>query len=128
MYKNVISISSINVSFIPIIFDAQKNTKLLEHDVDQENIYSVPSNEISHIFDNLDNLDFLQEKFDELREKEIDGNITEFETILLYEIIEKQILKFPNPHLPLDHDEAIKAVKKFQTIEKQLKRRHKNRN
>lgn len=86
----------------------------------------LPQSDLDQILSNFNDLDFLNKKFDELREKEIDGHITDVEKILLYEVLEKRILEFPNPHVPSDHEEAIKAFKGFQTLEKNFRKTHKN--
>ena len=74
----------------------------------------------------MNNLCFLIEKFDELREKERNGNISNFEQIL-YEIIEKKIPDLPNPHFPSDHEEAINAINNFQVLKKQYNKKYKTK-
>ena len=130
MLENVFSISSNNASsFLPFIFERQEsiNQKEQYQTKQQEDIYYFPINEISQISNNLNDLSFLLEKFDELREKEVNGTITGFEQILLYEVIEKKISDFPNPHLPLDHEEAITAIKSFKLLKRQNNKKYKNK-
>ena len=76
-------LSNDTTSILPLIFDKQEGINLQEeYNTNQnKNIYSSPVNEINQIFNNLNILSFLIEKFDELREKEINGNITGFEQI-----------------------------------------------
>ena len=130
MLENVFSISSNNASpILPFIFESQESINLKEKykTNQEEDIYYFPKNQISQISNNLNDLSFLLEKFDELREKEINGNITEFEQILLYEVIEKQISDFPNPHLPSDHEEATTAIKSFKLLKRQNNKKYKNK-
>ncbi|MCZ0933249.1 MAG: hypothetical protein OXJ52_08880 [Oligoflexia bacterium] len=35
--------------------------------------------------------------------------------------------EFPNPHLPLDHEKAIGAIKEFQILERKFNRTHKSK-
>ena len=126
MYENVISILPGNESYTPSLsFDPIETSSLLKKNDSKEDIYLSSPSEINSIIDNFYNLDFLNEKFDELREKEINQKITEFEKFLLYEIIEQRIADFPNPYLPSDHKEAMDAVKKFKSLERKF---NKNRN
>ena len=118
MPENSFSISSNNTtSILPFIFDPPEIIDSREEYNKSE--YEIPINEISQIYNNLNNLSFLIDKFDELREKEINGNITSFEQILLHEVIEKKILDLPNSHLPSDHEEAISAINNFQMLKRQ---------
>ena len=128
MLENVFSISSKDTSSIlPLIFEKPESRVFPEkvNTSQEENIYYFPVNEISQISNNLNDLNFLIEKFDELREKEINGNITGFEQTLLYEVIEKKISEFPNPHLPSDHEEAITAIKSFKLLKRKNNKKNK---
>ena len=80
---------------------------------------------INFINRNWDNVDKLNEKFNELRRKEIEEKITMFEKCLLYDVIEIRILEFPNPYLPKDHEEGMKLVEKYSRIEKRFDRKYK---
>ncbi len=71
---------------------------------------------INYISRNWNNLDSLNAKSDELREKEKENTITEFEKCLLYDIIRNRILEFPNPYASPDYDEAIALSKKYEVI------------
>ena len=73
---------------------------------------------ISFIIRNWDNLDCLNEKFNELKEKESNNTISEFEKSLLNDVLKKRILEFPNPYLPLDYKEAIEMNRKYGILNK----------
>lgn len=79
---------------------------------------------INFINKNWDDVDKLNEKFDELREKETKETIAEFEEHLLYNVVEKRILEFPNPYLPEDHEEGLKLVEKYSQIERKFNRKY----
>ena len=68
---------------------------------------------MSFIDRNWGNLDCLNEKFDELREKEINNTISEVEKSILKDVLKKRILEFPNPYLPLDYKESVEMSKKY---------------
>ena len=70
-------------------------------------------------------MDKLNEKFDELWEKEKEEKISEFEEYLLYNVVEKRILEFPNPYLPEDHEEGMKLVEKYSQIKRKFNRKYK---
>ena len=126
MNENVISILPGSDSYILLLsFDSIETSSLPRENNIKEDIYFSLPGEINAIINNFYNLDFLNEKFDELREKEIDKKITEFEKFLLYEIIEKRIADFPNPYLLSDHKEAMDAVKKFKTLERNFNKKSK---
>ena len=74
---------------------------------------------MSFIIRNWDDLDCLNEKFNELREKEINNTISEFETSLLKDVLKKRILEFPNPYLPLDYKEAVEMSRKYGILKKE---------
>ena len=71
------------------------------------------------IIKNWDSLDCLNEKFNELREKEINNTISAFEKSLLRGALKKRILEFPNPYLPLDHKEAVEMSRKYGILKKE---------
>ena len=71
------------------------------------------ANHMNFIISNWDDLDCLNEKFNELREKEINNTISEFEKSLLRDVLKKRILEFPNPYLPLDYKEAVEMSRKY---------------
>ena len=74
------------------------------------------SNHMNFIIRNWDDLDCLNEKFNELREKEINNTISEFEKSLLRDVLKKRILEFPNPYLPLDYKEAVEMSRKYRVL------------
>ena len=123
MPENIISIlPKKNQSIHLLLFDFENISLFQKEDhVMKDNIYLSPFSEINSIIENFDDLDFFNKKFHELRTKEIDGHITEFEKILLYDIIEKRILEFPNPYLPKDHAQAMKAKKRYFHLKKEFK-------
>lgn len=71
------------------------------------------SNHLNFIIRNWDDLDCLNEKFNELREKENNNTLSEFEKSLLRDVLKKRILEFPNPYLPLDYKEAVEMSRKY---------------
>ena len=82
------------------------------------------ANHMSFIIRNWDDLDCLNEKFDELREKEINNAISEFEKSLLKDVLKKRILEFPNPYLPFDYEEGQKAIRKYKVLEREFNRKY----
>ena len=84
--------------------------------------------ELNFILERFHDISFLTEKFDELREKEINNTLTGFERILLYEVIEKRILEFPNPYLPSHHEKAENVIKKLDSLEKSFNKKYKKKN
>ena len=86
------------------------------------------ANHMSFIIRNWDDLNCLNEKFDELREKEIDNIISDFERDLMRNLLEKRISEFPNPHLPSDHKDAMDAIEKFRFLEGKLNKKTKYKN
>ena len=74
---------------------------------------------MSFIIKNWNNLDCLNEKFDELRKKEINNELSEFEKSLLKNVLKKRILEFPNPYLPPDHKEAVEMSRKYGILNKE---------
>ena len=126
MYRNAISISPGNNVGSVLSFDFTIGYLSREEQKEQnvhvayeyENDSSLmPFSEINFIIENFHDVDFLNKKFNELREKEIDNKITTFEKILLYDILEKRILEFPNPHLPSDHEKGMEIIKRYNLIE-----------
>lgn len=85
-----------------------------------------PESEIYSFYEYANDIDFLNKKFDELKEKEIDGTITNFEKVLLH-IVETQILKLPNPLVDQEHKEAMEEVKKFQLLKSQFNQKYSSR-
>ena len=120
MYRNAISISHGSIIHSVLHFDFA--TEYLSQEEEEVYTYEnevcpIPFSEMNSIIKNFNDVDFLNIKFDELRKKEIDNKITEFEKILLYEILEKRILEFPNPHLPSDHKKGMEIIKRYNLIE-----------
>ena len=74
---------------------------------------------MSFIIRKWDDLDCLNEKFNELREKEINNTISEFEKSLLKDVLKKRILELPNPYLPLDYKEAVEMSRKYGILKKE---------
>ena len=97
-----------------------------EQQIIYDEYFSLAS-DINSVFTNFENLDFLNEKFYDLKEKENEGHITEFEKLLLYEIIEKRILEIPNPYWPKDHEEGMEISKKYLRLEKEINRKHRKK-
>ena len=130
MPENIISIlPQKNQSIHSLLFDFENISLFQKEDhVMKDNIYLSPFSEINSIIENFDDLDFLNKKFHELRKKEIDEHITEFEKILLYDIIEKRILEFPNPYLPKDHKRAKEISNRYLRLEREFDRKYKKRN
>ena len=125
MNKNIIDISRRSEKHIPeFLFGFEKVSlfQIKDDTVAKDDVYLAPSSDIDSIAKNFYNLDFLTAKFHELREKEIDGHITDVEKILLYDIIEKRILEFPNPYLPKDHEQAMKARSRYLLLKKKFKK------
>ena len=78
---------------------------------------------MSFIIRNWNDLDCLNEKFNELREKEINNTLSEFEKSLLKDVLKKRILEFPNPYLPLDHKEAVEMSRKYGILKREGNRK-----
>ena len=115
MYNNVIQFSQTDQSSDLLFLEWRKFkiSKTKEYD-------NLPStNHMNFIIKNWHNLDCLNEKFNELREKEINNIISEFEKTLLKDVLKKRILEFPNPYLPPDHKKAIQMSKKYGILKKE---------
>ena len=80
---------------------------------------------LSSIQKNWDSVDFFEKKFDELKEKEMNGSLSEFEKKILYKVIEKRLLDFPNPFLPSDHEEIKQTKSEYQLIMSQFRKKYK---
>ena len=78
---------------------------------------------MSFIIRNWNDLDCLNEKFNELREKEINNTLSEFEKSLLRDVLKKRILEFPNPYLPLDHKEVVEMSRKYGILKREGNRK-----
>ncbi|MBC6415578.1 MAG: hypothetical protein GDA46_04215 [Bdellovibrionales bacterium] len=76
------------------------------------------------IRNNFDDIDFLNKRFDELREKEIDGKITDIEKHFLYEVLEKRIADFPNPYLPMDYEEGKSIAKRYKHLKREFHKKY----
>ncbi|MDE0118527.1 MAG: hypothetical protein OXM55_00775 [Bdellovibrionales bacterium] len=128
MYENTISILSGSSISSGLFFDfSAKFPSEKEEDIDENKIYlPIPYSEINSIFEKFHDIDFLNAKFDELKEKEIDNKITDFEQFLLYDILEKRILEFPNPYLPSDHEKGMAIIKRYNLIEEKEPERKNN--
>lgn len=129
MSDNIIFILPGNNKPVPTLFFDLENTPLSQREVGiiKDDIYPFLLSAINSVIENFDNLDFLNKKFDELREKETEGHITTFEKFLLYEIIEKRILEFPNPYLPKDHDRAMEISNRYLRLEREFDKKYKKR-
>ncbi len=89
-----------------------------------DNYDRLPIDHDSFINNNWNDLSLLNEKFYELREKEKNGDITDHEKNLLYNVIEKRILEFPNPYLSSDHKKNKEAMGQYLSLEREF---YKNR-
>ncbi len=101
--------------------DREKSDPMLE----KEYSFLPKESYVSFLTENWNNVDKLNEKFNELRRKEIEENITGLEKYLLYDVIEKRILEFPNPYLPKDYESGMKLVEKYLQIERKFDRKYK---
>ena len=81
---------------------------------------------LSSIQKNWDNVDFFENKFDELKKKEMNGSLNEFEKTILYKVIEKRLLDFPNPFLPSDHEEIKQTKSEYKLIMSQFRKKYKS--
>ena len=89
----------------------------------EDEVESTFKNEVDSITENLNDIEFLNEKFDDLREKEINNTLTELEKILL-STVEERILEFPNPYLPSDYKDGINTIKRIDALEKRFGKKH----
>ena len=118
MHKNTISIlnddklSPVLLSFKPSPLETKKVEDVY---VDRAGIL-LSNSEMASIIRNFNNFDFLNEKFDELREKEMEGTLTAFEKSLM-DVVVKKILELPNPYRPPDHEKGMALVRKYDLIE-----------
>ena len=90
-----------------------------------ENIFP-NNNEMYSIYENANDIDFLNKRFDELRERQIDNTITNFEKFLLY-VIEDRISKLPNPLMDEEHKKAMDEVRKFNLLKTQFNQKYKSK-
>ena len=129
MPENIIFILPGNKKYAPeFLFDFKDTFKSALFQKTEKDEYFSTASDLNIVIENFDNLDFLNKKFHELRKKEIDEHITEFEKILLYEVIEKRILEFPNPYLPKDHKRAMEISNRYLRLEREFDRKYKKRN
>ena len=130
MHENTISISignNVSSALLQFDFATEYLSQPEKYEYERDVYLSIPTSKINFIIDNFHDVDLLNIKFDELREKEINNNITEFEKILLYDVLEKRILEFPNPYLPSDHEKGMEIIRRYNLIEgKESRRNHKN--
>ena len=101
--------------------DREKSDPMLE----KEYSFLPKESYVNFLTENWNNVDKLNEKFNELRRKEIEEKITGLEKYLLYDVIEKRILEFPNPYLPKDYESGMKLVEKYLQIERKFDRKYK---
>lgn len=123
-----------NFSSISII--EEPNTSLDVFEIGDSNMMKIKTfiiedifpnnNEIYSIYENANNIDFLNKRFDELRERQIDNTITNFEKFL-FSVIEERILKLPNPLIDEEHKKAMDEVKKFNLLKTQFNQKYKSR-
>ena len=119
MRKNTISISHddksspVLLAFKPSPLDTKKVEDVY---FDKAGIL-LSNSEMTSIIRNFNNFDFLNEKFDELREKEMEGTITAFQKSLM-DVVVKKILELPNPYRPPDHEKGMALVIKYDLIER----------
>ena len=118
MRENTISISH-GDKLSPILFSFEpsplKKEETADVYVDKTGIL-LSNSEMASIIRNFNNFDFLNEKFDELREKEMEGTLTAFEKSLM-DVVVKKILELPNPYRPPDHEKGMALVRKYDLIE-----------
>ena len=81
---------------------------------------------LSSIQKNWDNIDFFEKTFDKLKEKEVNGSLSKLEKNILYKVIEKRLLEFPNPFLPSDHEEIKQTKSEYKLIMSQFLKKYKN--
>lgn len=129
MNKNTIPFLLSNHSYSSsLYFDFKENLPHPENRINVDNdsikIYISLTSDINTVMENFDNLDFLNMKFNQLREKELDNKITELEKMLLYDIIEKRILEFPNPYLPINNQKTEEIKNKYLLLEKKFDKKH----
>ena len=75
---------------------------------------------------NWNDVKFFEEKFDELKEKEMNGTLSEFEKKLLYEVVDKRLLAFDNPFLPKDHTELMAAKNEYRAVVNEFNEKYKS--
>ena len=129
MYENTILVLSNNPSYSPMLyFDFAEDLSQPKDYTDVSDtidMYLSLTSDINIVMEKFDNLEFLSMKFNELREKELDNKITSLEKNLLYDIIEKRILEFPNPYWPINHKKTEKIKNKYLLLEKEFDKKYK---
>jgi len=130
MREKNIQLSS-NGQYHPILFDTnkypsvpkQKTDLFIFRDFMDRDYYTEPDRYetltikyMSSIMKHWDNVDFFERKFDELKEKEMSNTLAEFEKKLLYEVVEKRLLEFPNPFLPKDYEKLMSTKGEYKRV------------
>ena len=75
---------------------------------------------------NWNDVKFFEEKFDELKEKEMNETLSEFEKTFLYEIVDKRLLAFDNPFLPKDHKELMATKNEYRSVVNEFNKKYKS--
>ena len=135
MHENTIPFLLSNHSYSPALsFDFEENLSpskgrivSIDENNDSIEMYLSLTSDLNAVIENFDNLDFLNMKFHELRKKELDNKITQSEKMLLYEVIEKRILEFPNPYLPKNNKKTEEIKSKYLLLEKKIDRKYKTK-
>ena len=86
---------------------------------------------ILEVVKNWNDIDFFEDKFDELKEKEMAGELTNFEKKLLYEIIDSRLLDFPkgpeNPFFPNDYEQLMVTKNEYKSVVNKFNKKYKTR-
>ncbi len=86
---------------------------------------------ILEIEKNWDNISFFENKFDELKAKEVEIGLTDFEKQLLYEIIDPRLLAFPkgpeNSFFPDDYKQLIATKNEYKSVVSKFNKQYKNK-
>lgn len=86
---------------------------------------------IMEIVKNWDDIHFFEDKFDELKEKEVEKGLTDFEKQLLYDIIDPRLLAFPkgpeNPFFPKDYEQLMATKNEYKSVVNKFNKEYKTR-
>ena len=138
MREKTIQLSS-SGQYHPVLFDTDKHSSAPKQKPDpfvfrdfmDRDYYTKPdryetltTKYMASIMKHWGDMDFFEKKFDELKEKEMDGSLSELERIILYKVIEKRLLAFPNPFLPSDHEEIMQTKSEYKLIKRQFQKKY----
>ena len=145
MHKQTIRIVS-NKPILPLLFDITGNhsvskvqNKNIARDFMDKEYYPKEWDRyldkktecILEITKNWDNISFFENKFDELKEKEIEKELTDFEKKLLYEIIDPRLLSFPkgpeNHFFPNDYEELMATKNEYKSVVNKFNKEYKTK-